>query len=182
MDSNPKVGSAMTGAGHVCTAICAGAAALTLMGQDPMSPPGALAVALTVAGSLLPDVDTETSVAGRCLRPVSLTLAALGVAHRTLTHSLMAALSVGAACWWLSSSGLGAYPWWFLGGFLLHLFLDSLSSQGVLWLWPAQRFLGSGPYRYKRGHHGVYRVGSAGEALMVVLFCGVCVILPAVCR
>jgi inner membrane protein len=101
-----------------------------------------LGVALTPAvaacvllGALLPDIDTPTSLAGRCCRPLAGWLERR-VGHRTLTHSLLglalASLPVLPLAW--------IEPRWpvaFALGYLSHLLVDAANPPGVPLLYPS---------------------------------------------
>jgi membrane-bound metal-dependent hydrolase YbcI (DUF457 family) len=101
-----------------------------------------LGVALTPAvaacvllGALLPDIDTPTSLIGRCCSPLAGWLERR-VGHRTLTHSLLglalASLPVLPLAW--------IEPRWplaFALGYLSHLLVDAANPPGVPLLYPS---------------------------------------------
>jgi inner membrane protein len=100
-----------------------------------------LGIALTPAvaacvllGALLPDIDTPTSLIGRCCRPLAGWLERR-VGHRALTHSLLglglASLPVLPLAW--------IEPRWplaFALGYLSHLLVDAANPPGVPLLYP----------------------------------------------
>ena len=95
-----------------------------------------LALALAVAGSLLPDIDHPASWVGKRLRPVSTMIAAV-LGHRGATHS---ALALAACGWLLLGHGLAgpiAAP--VLVGYLSHLAGDLLTPRGLRLAWPMKR-------------------------------------------
>ncbi len=85
-------------------------------------------------GALMPDVDTTTSGPGRFVRPLSSWLERR-FGHRTLTHSLPFLLALALALYPLYRTSPGAY-FAFLWGYLSHLLLDTLNTNGVPLLWP----------------------------------------------
>lgn len=71
---------------------------------------------LTMVAAVLPDIDL-----------------ALGIEHRTITHSLLALLAVALVCWRFVPAPAGGL---FVFGYASHLVLDSLTPRGVPWLYP----------------------------------------------
>ncbi len=91
-----------------------------------------------VIGSLTPDIDSSKSLLGRFLKPASLLMK-----HRGFLHSLtgMTLLTV------LLKTILGSYaalP--FLSGYASHLFLDSLTREGLRPFYPSKSWL-KGPFK-----------------------------------
>lgn len=120
-------GTTHLGAGAVCGIAIATYAAL---------PPEQAIVATSCAmvASVLPDVDSATSIIGRVFLPVSwLTNQLFG--HRTVFHALLPwSLIQGIA--WLA---MPQYPWYLLAlgaGVLSHLILDIFNPTGIPLLWP----------------------------------------------
>jgi inner membrane protein len=91
--------------------------------------------ACVLLGALLPDIDTPTSLIGRCCRPLAGWLERR-VGHRTLTHSLMgltlATVPVLPLAWmdW-------HWPLAFALGYLSHLLVDAANPPGVPLLYPS---------------------------------------------
>ncbi len=85
-------------------------------------------------GAVLPDLDQADSGVGRLVPRVSGWIEE-SVGHRTVTHSLLAAVLVTAAALWLLPSG---YAMAFAAGWISHGLLDLLSVGGVAWFWPAR--------------------------------------------
>jgi inner membrane protein len=142
---------------HVVVGLAAWVAAAPLLHLSAFEP---ACLALSVMGSLLPDVDHPRSWVGRRTRPLSTTIAA-ALGHRGVTHS---ALAVAALIGLLSRAG---YRWAGVSalavGYLSHLGADMLTPQGLRLLWPL------------RGNWGVplCRTGSPAEPIIVlVLICG----------
>lgn len=115
-----------------------------------------------VAGSLLPDVDTTTSGAGKFLKPVSGWIESR-FGHRTMTHGLLFAAVASALLLPFGVPVAGAMLW----GILSHLLLDSLNVNGVPLLWPSRLMFWFWPSRSMR-----IKYGSAGES-SVALVCAV---------
>lgn len=121
---------------------------------------------LYLLGSLLPDIDSDTSMIGRHF--------CLPLGHRTWTHSV----------WALALLYLLARRWhivyWLLAGYALHLVWDSVSTMGVCWLWPLSQYKEyPGGAKVAYGHNvRIYRTGDVSEIavdVMVVLFTFICV-------
>ena len=85
-------------------------------------------------GALLPDADTTTSGPGRFVRPLSSWIERR-FGHRTITHSLPFLLVLALVLYPLYRANPGAYLA-FLWGYLSHLLLDTLNTNGVPLLWP----------------------------------------------
>jgi len=85
-------------------------------------------------GALMPDVDTTTSGPGRFVRPLSSWLERR-FGHRALTHSLPFLLALALLLYPLHRASPGVYLA-FLWGYLSHLLLDTLNTNGVPLLWP----------------------------------------------
>lgn len=85
-----------------------------------------------MAASLLPDIDTRCSLVGRLLPWLSGPLED-ATGHRTVTHSLLAILVVGALAVLLLPAG---YTLAVVAGFASHSILDMMTISGVAWFWP----------------------------------------------
>lgn len=115
------------------THLMAGAVAGVLAG-DQLGIKAVLAgTVVSGLASLLPDIDSPKSVAGRSA-PVLSWGARIAVGHRGLLHSLLAASAVSLL---LSAVPfLRCYSWFFFWGYVSHLLLDALNPEGVPLLWP----------------------------------------------
>jgi membrane-bound metal-dependent hydrolase YbcI (DUF457 family) len=91
--------------------------------------------ACVLLGALLPDMDTSTSLIGRCCRPLAGWLERR-VGHRTLSHSFLG-LAVATVpvlpLAWLDSR----WPLAFALGYLSHLLVDAANPPGVPLLYPS---------------------------------------------
>ncbi|MFH0936803.1 MAG: metal-dependent hydrolase [Candidatus Daviesbacteria bacterium] len=123
-----------------------------------------VSVGICLIGGLTPDIDDSTSefwhklpagtIIGRLLHPF------IG-GHRLISHSILGLVIVG----WISSNLLNlasttlivnmTIVWWsFMIGYLSHLIMDSLTTEGVPWLFPIPVRLGFLPFkslRFKTG-------------------------------
>lgn len=126
---------------------------------------GMLAVAGVAIGSLLPDIDSSSSVFGRFFH--------LPFKHRTWTHSFWA---VAILCILIAYS-----PWMWLSivlkgllfGYLTHLLLDAVSAAGVCFWYPFQKYrMYPGGAFVKPGHKiKLYHAGSKMEIVLCGLIC-----------
>ena len=116
-----------------------------------------VALALFIFGTLLPDIDSKSSILGQVIH--------LSVKHRTWTHTIWAVALIAVLSWWLRPLV------WVALGYTVHLFFDSLSKMGVCWFYPYPGYIEyeSGA-RVKRGHWlKLYGTGSKAETALVVL-------------
>ncbi len=133
-----------------------------------------------VVGSLLPDIDSPTSILGRLLP-------SLPLEHRGITHTIWAAGVLGLV-WFATWAASGTWACVFqalLGGLFLgyvgHLFWDSFSRAGVAWLYPVTGYatFGSGA-RVKRRHYvWLYRTGQLSETVVVGVLVALCFVTAA---
>jgi inner membrane protein len=134
-------------------------------------------------GALLPDVDSDESsirhrwglarsrsAGGRLL---SAGLAAAGVKHRGVTHSLAAAGVVAALgiSLYVFVPGYGSVGPAFALGYLGHLVADMLTIGGVPLLWPEERkfHLLPSPLRFRTGSAAEYVVSLLATGLLGLL-------------
>lgn len=82
---------------------------------------------MILVGSIFPDLDSEKSIYGRYLifRPFQ-----VFIKHRGILHSLIIAIFLSLIVNYFVNS-LG-----FFVGYISHLFLDSLTKQGIVLFWP----------------------------------------------
>jgi inner membrane protein len=143
---------------HVVVGLAAWIAAAPLLHLSPVDP---VYLALTVAGSLLPDIDHPNSWVGRRSRPISTAIAA-SFGHRGLTHSAVAV--VGLVALLLHAGYRQGTVSALAVGYLSHLAADMLTPRGLRLAWPLRRSWGL----------PLCRTGSPMEATIVIaLACGI---------
>ena len=143
-------------------------------------------------GALAPDIDNARSALGQRLGLISKGLQHL-TGHRTFFHSLLGLAIVGLVVWAAQyalgltlynlglkltgealstglnpngafiASGVGIAFGGLMIGYFLHLVADSLTLEGVPWLWPYKVYFGFPPDRHLR-----FRTGSVWEPIIVV--------------
>lgn len=91
-------------------------------------------------GSLLPDIDHPTSLAGSKVKPLSYFLNK-SIGHRTYTHALIAvailvAITTGIFFYSGSNSPAFIFSISVTGGWIGHILLDMLTKEGVPLLYP----------------------------------------------
>jgi len=91
-----------------------------------------------VVGCFFPDLDIASSWFGRQL-PFGSWFTQKLLGHRQFLHSLWVPLTALLVLDYLNFAILG---YGFFGGYLAHLFLDSLTKKGAPWLWPWLRIKG----------------------------------------
>lgn len=139
-----------------------------------------LAAFAFVVGSLLPDIDSPTSILGRLLP-------SLPLEHRGITHTIWAAGVLGLAWFatWAASGTWAIVAQAFLGGLFLgyvgHLVWDSFSRAGVAWLYPVTGYVTfSSGARVKRRHCvWLYRTGQLSEMVVVSVLVAACFVTAA---
>lgn len=151
----------MTGRTHDLAAFTAlSYVVATQPGQTVTLATGIVALMATLVGGLTPDIDQPTadlwhkfpagSVVGRILYPL------LG-GHRYISHSLIGIILFG----WLTKFLLFKIGkvllvdinlvWWaFMIGFISHLIMDTLTQEGVPWLFPIPFRFGFPPLKILR--------------------------------
>ncbi|GIO38070.1 metal-dependent hydrolase [Paenibacillus barengoltzii] len=110
----------MNGASHLVGGVTA---AMVLGIHSPAQ------LAVVAVSSLLPDIDRQNSLLGRCI-PVLPSVLEATFGKRTLTHSIIFGL-----CVWLLLSIHSSWQWPFLIGYVSHLLLDVITGRVAL-LWP----------------------------------------------
>lgn len=127
-----------------------------------------LALGLAAIGSLLPDIDTSTSILGQIFFPVSRWIEAR-FPHRSITHSFVAS---GAIAVLVSPLAIANWQWWCLPfGHLVACFSDCFTVQGVQLFWPNPVWaisVGNPRRRLKTGGTGEYWVLSVATAVLLV--------------
>ncbi|QQG39126.1 MAG: metal-dependent hydrolase [Candidatus Woesearchaeota archaeon] len=106
-------------------------------------------------GALIPDLDEPQSKLGRKF-PISSNVIKLLFGHRGIVHSVFVAVLVSWLIWILIGKiyGIGLFL-----GYLSHLIGDSLTVQGVNFLWP-----------FKLHIRGFIKTGGLIEYVLLVFF------------
>jgi len=109
-------------------------------------PPNPAESLVALGAALIPDLDSRQSTIGRALPFLSGALE-YRFGHRTLTHSLLAQVTLGALAW--SALPFG-YFLAMVAGWISHSLADMMTPSGVVWLWPARgRCVLPGNVRYR---------------------------------
>ena len=139
----------MNGFTHKVGGICSGVVTASLLNiQDPKA--FGIVVVSSAIGSLFPDIDEPNSTVGKKVKPVSWSIKKI-FGHRGIIHTpIFCALIVGllyflhtkfAPCW-IAKINYEEFPWMLyinigIGiGYISHLFLDLLTPQGIMLLFP----------------------------------------------
>jgi inner membrane protein len=142
----------MMAGSHVAVGVAAWAWAAPHLGLPALDP---VALALTIGGALLPDIDHPKSWVGRRARLISHPLAAL-IGHRGFTHSILAVITCGLLLRWRGLGRAVVDP--LVVGYLSHLAADLLTSSGLRLAWPLRR----------RFAIPLCKTGSPGELVIVM--------------
>lgn len=124
----------MNGRTHLMGGCAVGVAALGAAAPSLSIAQSSLLVGAAAIGSLLPDIDLQTSKAGHALRPASFLIQHI-FGHRTLFHSPILYLWI----YFMLRIGLPQYNryWYYaLLGVASHLALDMLNSKGIPLFYP----------------------------------------------
>lgn len=123
-----------------------------------------VAISSNFVGGLAPDIDQSTATLWHRLRGGAIwgkIFAPLLGGHRFLSHSLigLALFGIGAKLILQMMSSVLIVDmdivWWaFMIGFISHLVMDTISHDGVPWLFPIPIRLGFPPFRFLRMHTG----------------------------
>lgn len=137
----------MTGSTHQLIALMAAFWILTLYPVSAGAVVGTLAIIAVMIGALTPDLDQPTANIWRRMigaRALGNIFQSFSGGHRHLTHSILGVIAVGYALRW------GIYHFlrpefidqamiiWraYMIGYISHPMADTLTDQGVPWLWP----------------------------------------------
>ena len=142
---------------------CAGIS-LTLTTNDPLH------LALAIAGSQLPDLDTSSSTIGQILFPISNWIENR-YPHRSITHLLIATVAIA-----ILASPLYFYDDWKTWlclplGHLISCFSDVFTKQGVQLFWPHPAWcisVSNPNRRLKTGGTGEYWVLAIAAAVLAI--------------
>lgn len=137
----------MTGMTHQMIALLTAFWLLTIYPLSAGPIIGTLMVVAVMMGALTPDLDQPTANLWRRLlgaRAVGNIFQAFSGGHRHLTHSLLGIALIGWGTQWLLThlvnpiyAAAGHRVWTaFMVGYISHPIADTLTDQGVPWLWP----------------------------------------------
>jgi inner membrane protein len=136
---------------------------LILTTNDPLH------LALAIAGSQLPDIDTSTSTIGQILLPISSWIENR-YPHRSITHSLIATVTIAILSLPLYFH-FGWKTWSCLPlGHLISCFSDVFTKQGVQLFWPNSVWcisVSNPNRRLKTGGNGEYWVLAVSTAVLI---------------
>lgn len=134
--------------------------------EDFMVPAGVAGIAISViglglyfVGTLLPDIDCETSMLGRYVY--------IPVQHHTWTHTAWV-----LALFAVFSLFSPVFVWLF-AGYFIHLLCDSPSACGVAWFYPITKYKTYlNGARVKKGHKvKLYHTGKTSEIVFAAILC-----------
>lgn len=129
-----------------------------------------LCIPLYFLGTLIPDLDSPSSVLGR-YSPIKLP-------HRTILHSLWIPILLSVFF------HDNVYVMWFVAGYLVHVLLDSISVMGVCFFWPYPGYRSYGSGAKIKKHHVVklYHANTREETVVAISFIVLClgILLAAV--
>ncbi len=116
-------------------------------------------IAILLIASVIPDIDSYKSKIGKKIKPVSF-LINVFLGHRGIFHSVFLPVLISLLILLLSHEAAIA----FFAGYLSHLVLDSLTPEGVMFLYPFS----------KRRTKGFIRTGSLVENILFILLLVLC--------
>lgn len=152
----------MTGKTHLLGGAVAGLCVVT---TNEITAVSIVAFSLSLAGSIMPDIDIETSAISKVLRPIHKVYKLLFGpfkcgAHRGITHSLPMAFTFSYLLYLIDP----IYGFSILYGIVSHLFLDLISGGEAL----------LAPFTNKRIRLGDIKTGQIGE--VAIAFCEILLI------
>ena len=118
-----------------------------------------LFIATIIFASLLPDIDSGTSLIGRRFK-----LASLFFKHRGMIHSILFMIGFSVVFFLITKNFY--YFLAFATGYLSHLLLDSMTPTGVAFFWPGKNRL-----------RGIIYTAGAWDFLILLLFAALDVLL-----
>lgn len=132
----------MIGKTHLAGGVLAGAYIANSLQLDIVNTAGVITISAIAA--LFPDIDTSTSKIGLKVKPLS-SLINHVFGHRKLFHAPLVYLLIAAALYNTLPLKLGLS---ISAGIGSHLLLDSITRQGIPWLYPFKReSIGFSPIR-----------------------------------
>lgn len=139
----------MTGTTHQMVALLSALWLLTIYPVSLGPILATLAIIAVMIGALTPDLDQPTANVWRRMlggRVIGNIFQAFSGGHRHMTHSLIGIIGIGLLLRWLLFTFIqpqfhpeGIALWFaFMIGYISHPIADTLTDQGVPWLWPLQ--------------------------------------------
>jgi len=116
-------------------------------------------IVILLIASALPDIDSHKSKVGKKIKPLSF-LINIFLGHRGIFHSLFLLILILLFIMLINYEITAA----FFIGYLSHLVLDSLTPEGVMFLYPFS----------KKRIQGFIRTGSLFENILFVLLLALC--------
>jgi inner membrane protein len=159
----------MTGPTHVTFAEFLYLLLLTTTGVS-LNPLNAAVIALS---SLLPDVDTAASTAGKLMPFISLRIERR-FGHRTITHALISIAFLAAAALPLTLVNRDLYVC-FMTGYASHPFLDTMTVNGVKLFYPFSPAKCVFPLEVNNPHRYRVRIGGKMDRALGLIFLLGCV-------
>lgn len=121
---------------------------------------GIVAISANFVGGLAPDIDQSTATLWGRLRGGRIwgrIFAPLFGGHRFISHSILGIFLFGIGAKFLLQAmssvlivNMDVVWWAFMIGFISHLIMDTISRDGVPWLFPIPIRLGFPPFRFLR--------------------------------
>lgn len=160
----------MLGKTHRVGGICSGVITSTLLIQvtgfsNSSLLLGSMVIIGGAVGGLMPDIDHPNSMMGRKVKPLSLIINKI-FGHRGITHTFLAMMGTSVLLFLLNITlPIAFQPFGYslvlgyAGGYLNHLFLDSLTPVGTPFLYP---------FTKKQLHLGRIKTGSHELAVSMV--------------
>lgn len=137
-----------------------GLVALLVLFDSPYPLEITLVLLAFTLGSLLPDIDSDTSTIGKYIKPVSSI-----IPHRTITHTFWVIALIVWFGWQFDSIYLFALAL----GYTMHIAEDSFSREGICWFYPVlgryNLIPGGSPMKRGRKPWRGYRTGGFAEIL-----------------
>ena len=116
-------------------------------------------IVILIISSALPDIDSYKSKIGKKIKPLSF-LINIFLGHRGIFHSLFLLIPISVFIAIINPEIAAA----FFIGYLSHLVLDSLTSEGVMFFYPFS----------KKRTKGFIRTGSLFENMLFILLLVLC--------
>lgn len=168
---------------HRIAGICTGLVVSSMVIPAPYTTESLVAYSIitlaSAAGSYIPDIDEPSSKIGKVFKPIS--KAIKGVAgHRGAIHTPLMAWLLLLLLFFIQGEYINVnYKLYFdyillgiITGFLSHLFVDTLTVDGVQWLWPisSKRFSIAHLHTNNKGHQILVRTAFFIFSFLILYF------------